>query len=71
MSVKATVCEPMKAVAHNQQLDASPSCLSGLKAAGKEKELTEVEEQIDKAAAEVWGITPKELEQIQKALKEA
>ena len=34
MSVKATVCEPMKAVAHNQQLDASPSCLSGLKAVG-------------------------------------
>ena len=34
VSAKATVCEPMKTVAHNQQLDAPPSCLGGLKAVG-------------------------------------
>jgi hypothetical protein len=41
-----------------------------LKTAGKEQELTEVEQQIDVATAEVWGLASKELEQIQKALKE-
>jgi len=41
-----------------------------LKAAGKAEELAEVEKQLDALAAELWGITPKELEQMQKALNE-
>jgi len=41
-----------------------------LKEAGKEHEVSVIEKQIDDLAAELWGITPKELEQIQKALKE-
>jgi hypothetical protein len=35
-----------------------------------DNKIVELEAQIDQAAAELWGITPKELEQIQKALKE-
>ena len=42
-----------------------------LKEAGKQKELTNLEQQIDQAAAGLWGIESKELEQIQKALKES
>lgn len=34
MTFQPAVREPMKAVAHNQQLDAPPSCLGGLKAIG-------------------------------------
>ena len=41
-----------------------------LKAKGKGNELTKVESQIDDLAAKLWGITPKELKQIQKALEE-
>ncbi|MBI4487689.1 MAG: N-6 DNA methylase [Deltaproteobacteria bacterium] len=41
-----------------------------LKAANKKTQLVEVEQQIDEAAAELWGITPNELVQIQKALKD-
>ena len=40
------------------------------KATGKAKELTELEQQIDAATAEVWGLKSKELEQIQRALTE-
>jgi len=29
----------------------------------------EIEQQVDEAAAELWGITPKELEVIKKALE--
>jgi len=35
-----------------------------------EKRVREIEEQVDEAAAELWGITPKELKVIQKALRE-
>ena len=34
MPVKPTIGEPMKTVAHHQQLNAPPSCFSGLKAVG-------------------------------------
>jgi hypothetical protein len=41
-----------------------------LKEGGTEYELGAVEREIDKLAAELWGITTKELGQIQKALKQ-
>jgi len=41
-----------------------------LRAAEREKELPKVEREIDAQAAELWGITQRELEEIQKALNE-
>ena len=41
-----------------------------IRAAAQTKELLKVEQEIDALAAELWGVTQKELEQIQKALKE-
>ena len=41
-----------------------------LAAQGHKSDLTDVEREIDKLAAELWCITPAELEQIQQALKE-
>lgn len=37
---------------------------------GEQQKLLEIEKEVDALAAELWGITPRELEQIQKALKE-
>ena len=37
---------------------------------GNEKELHQVEEQIDRQAAELWGLADEELKDIQAALKE-
>ena len=46
----------------------APCAYSGnLKA---QAELAEIERQIDEEAAKLWGITPSELKEIQKALKE-
>lgn len=36
---------------------------------GEQQKLLEIEKEVDALAAELWGITPRELEQIQKALK--
>lgn len=41
-----------------------------LRATEREKELPKVEREIDAQTAEVWGITQRELEQIEKALNE-
>lgn len=37
---------------------------------GEQRKLLEIEKEVDALAAELWGVTPKELEQIQRALKE-
>jgi hypothetical protein len=41
-----------------------------LAAAGDEASLAEVEAQVDEAATELWGITDKELKEIQRSLEE-
>jgi hypothetical protein len=35
-----------------------------------QRELVEVEAQVDQAAAELWGITPAQLAEVQRSLKE-
>jgi hypothetical protein len=59
-----------KRLGHQKRLAELSDKAHRLKVGGKEKELAEVERKIDEAAAELWGITPNELGQIQKALKE-
>ena len=54
---------------HNQLVELSEKA-HDIKAAGKDKDLVNVESEIDDAAAELWGITSRELAQIHKALTE-
>ncbi len=44
--------------------------LANRAAAGDEAGLAEVEAQVDEAAAELWGVTEKELAEIRRSLEE-
>ncbi len=54
----------------HQRLSKASQRAHDLRTAEREKELPKVEREIDAQAAELWGITQRELEEIQKALNE-
>ncbi len=47
-----------------------PASVDNERRAPLECELAEIEAQVDQAAAELWGITPAELKEVQRSLAE-